>query len=382
MPIATQYDTFNGDGGILETDVALGMKAAIQRGLLDINADATNFFVSPQCPTGNCTWTPYTTLSVCARCTDLTSQLKVVNNNDSTATTSLPNGLSLSSTPGITQEGLIAMAVNNTYTANVDSIAYKEWQGPLADVFTIVAEYSHTGPFASECIVQFCIRDHSASVVNGTFKESELNTPRYFNYSDTTNLTDGGKNYSIEFNTYKGFGDYFESLFNTQVHQTNGLSPVSEWPDGTSQALFYWTNGTSDHLPIQMFDNLADSMSLDVRSAARASSPGVASSLQSVISVDWYWMILPLGLLALTFVYLLTVVCVSRASNQEPWKTSSVAVLMHGLMDDESRSLVKGIERLDDMDDTSEQLKMKIVRKGLGGAETDEYGTQIGFIAR
>lgn len=389
VPIATEYNTYDQGGTILETDVALDMKAAIQRGLLDTNANSSTFFVSPQCPTGNCTWTPYTTLNVCARCTDLSSHLTIKTNNDSTVTTSLPNNMTLNSYYGLTKQGFIAMTVNTTSDLLSDlipSIAYTDWSEPLVDVFTIIAQYGDSdnnlhGPYASECILQFCVQDHSSAVVNGSFTENDLNTPCYINYSSSTQVTEGGKNYSVEFNTYKGFWSYFDDMFNTQVHQQNGLSATSEWPDDASQSIFHWTDSSHNHTPIEMFENIASSMSLNVRSISNASSPGIATSFQSVVTVHWLWMILPFALLALVLAYLVVVLCVSKVGKQEPWKTSSMAVLMHGMMDDESRGLVEGLEQLDEMDDVSSQLRMKIVRRAESSPTSGE-GSHIGFIAR
>jgi len=103
-------------------------------------------------------------------------------------------------------------------------------------------------------------------------------------------------------------------------------------------------------------------MSLNVRPTSNLSSDGLAYSQQGIVAVNWLWMILPLALLALVGIYLVSIVVVTRRMRLEPWKTSSLAVLMHGLADDESRSLVAGAEALDQMERVAKSLRLKVVQ--------------------
>lgn len=82
LPTAEIYDTYDTHPDDNPGDVSPSMKAAIQRGILDINVKPSTFFANPQCPTGNCTWPPYTSLSVCGRCSDVSSLLTVANINE------------------------------------------------------------------------------------------------------------------------------------------------------------------------------------------------------------------------------------------------------------------------------------------------------------
>jgi len=379
VPRAEIYDTFDADDG----DVDLSMKAAIQRGILDTKANTTTFFVDPQCPTGNCTWAPYTSLSVCGRCADLSSQLTVSNKtkDGSEVKTSLPNNVTLTSSPGMTKQGFIAMTVNTTSDETdllIDSLAYSEWDWPVLDFFTIIAEYGSNqdnkliGPLASECIIQFCVQNFSASSTNGIFTEKPVGEPIYLNGTYTFAGEVGGRNYTLSYETWKPLYYYLLDMFNTVTEQQNGLSATSQWTDDVSQSLFYWMNGTDDHLPTPMFENIAASMSLNVRSTSNLSSDGSASSQQSIVAVRWPWMILPFAILALVGVYLISVVVATKRMKLEPWKTSSLAVLMHGLADDESRGLVAGAEGLDQMERVADGLRLKLTKSSA--SSTDEGG--------
>ena len=375
LSIAQVYNTFETDAD----DVSLSMKAAIQRGMLDINANTSTFFVNPDCPTGNCTWAPYTSLSVCGRCADVTSQLTVSERDENGRTnTSLPNNVMLASTPGLTQEGFVAMIVkptSNSLDLLIDSLEYADYVWPVLDVYTIIASYGGNpgnkvlGPFASECILQYCVQNFSASSTNGSFTENVEGTPVYLNGTYTFEEEVAGTNYTLGYDTWKALYNYFQGMFNSSVEQQNGLSPTTLWPDDVSQSIFYWMNKTDDHLPTRMFENIAASMSLNVRSTSNLSSGGSAYSQQSIVLVQWPWMILPFAILALVGIYLICIVVATKRMRLAPWKTSSLAVLMHGFADAESRSLIVGAEATDQMEGVAEGLRMKTMIEAVPPAD-------------
>lgn len=387
VPIAQSYDTYATNGG----DVSLSMKAAILRGMMDASANTSTFFVNPQCPTGNCTWPShkphYTSLSVCGRCADVSSQLTISDNKDGTANASLPNNVTLKYAPNLTKERLIAMTVNTTSNAlalEINSLEYSEWDYPIVDVFTIIAEYGNLntdttqGPFASECVIQFCVQNFSASSVNGQFVEKALDDPTYLNGTYNFNATDNGVSYDLEYETFKALYNYFDSMFNKVIHQSNGLSASTQWDDDTSKSLFYWTNSSSDHLPTQMFQDIAASMSLNVRSTSNLSQTGLASSEVSVVAVRWPWMILPFAILALVGVFLIWVVIATRRAKLEPWKTSSLAVMMHGIAEGESQRLIEGAEGLDEMGVLADELRMRSTQGSVVGDDGQgQQGTRL-----
>lgn len=140
------------------------------------------------------------------------SSLLTTNEADGVSNASLPNNVTLEYTPSLTQEGLIAMTVSTTSQSldlMIDSLEYAEWDWPIVDVFTIIPQYGGNanngklmGPFASECIIQFCVQNFSASSVNGRFVEESHGEPIYLNGTYTFNFEDGGTNYTLEYETW------------------------------------------------------------------------------------------------------------------------------------------------------------------------------------
>lgn len=366
LPITDIYN-INANANVLSVDVDLPMKAAITRGMLDIDANISTFDITPFCASGNCTWPVYQSLTVCGRCADLTKQLTPITTDTQTgySSTSLPNGLNISWIDGIIEEGLVTMTINNTLlsTPLLDTIAFPDSNYSLIDVFAIVAPQPNIGPYASECVLQFCAQNMSSSSRSGIFSESLIGSPRYLNQGPGEHgiyNEDGGHNWTVEYETYNGLNMYFVEAFNTFVQQTNSLSPQQEWPDDVSQAMFHYING-SDHTPQKMFENLAKSMGQRIRAVGNGSHTGETYILESYVVVRWPWMILPLIILIAVLLFLIASVVVTRRAGLKVWKESSIAVLFHGL-NDESRAPLRGVEKVWQMDQMADSMQMKFGR--------------------
>lgn len=233
------------------------------------------------------------------------------------------------------------------------------------------------GPLASECILQFCVQNFTASSVNGTFVETPRDEPIYLNGTYTFDVEDAETNYTLDYETFKALNAYFDDSFNKVVQQSNGLSATIQWPDDTSQSIFYWRDSSGDHLLTQMFQDIAVSMSLNIRSASNLPQAGYATWQMSVVSVRWPWMIWPLATLVIVGLFLIGIVIATKWARLEPWKTSSLAVLMHGIAEEESRRLMKGAEGLDEMSWLAEQLRMSMHGKILVDEGLGREGTRV-----
>ncbi|KAM3420598.1 hypothetical protein BST61_g3860 [Cercospora zeina] len=175
-----------------------GLKGAIYDGLF---GSSTNKQVDPSCPTGNCTWAPYTSLAVCSACTNLTSMLREIPPDPKTINRTgweLPNGVRVYSASG----SYMTQSTRDLSTYSDDtgqdwgnwSIVYRNmqnftlvtaqsfyWAPQTADGFTPPAfptrpqtaglENSFP-PHAAECMLHFCLKTYSASVDKGVFNET------------------------------------------------------------------------------------------------------------------------------------------------------------------------------------------------------------------
>lgn len=343
----------------LTADVDLSMKAAIMSGVLTYGDDSPSLFQIPaQCPTGNCSWPYYRSLAVCSQCADLTDKLSVQPANSSTNYT-LPNGLSLIQDPVAIG---VSMIVNNTLAnASLASVAFKDRLNdtmPLADVFVVVGNYSwdgtsdaseklNLGPYAAECILEFCVQLYGAEAHDGNFQEKAIGKPLPLDAGTNRDvdvgpeslayyyLTQDGQNYTIGEDAMKGFWFYFTTLFTGSVAQYNSPSRQPEWPSDLTQSVFQHLNATP-HTLDSMFNNIAAAATLNVRTRPDAETVhGDALYQQPIVTVRWMWMSLPLALLVLTLLFLVSVAMQTRLAGMQTWKTSSVAALfaLQGLRD-------------------------------------------------
>ena len=121
------------------------VKAAVYEGLYGDSREMT-----ASCSTGICTWPKFTSLSLCNRCQNITTSIDSVH--------SLPNGLSL----------IEKASVNATTSIDLTEIGYTPWAILNMSILGHDAAY--------ECSVFWCVREISASMINGTLYEKEVTT--------------------------------------------------------------------------------------------------------------------------------------------------------------------------------------------------------------
>ncbi|KAK4148397.1 hypothetical protein C8A00DRAFT_39041 [Chaetomidium leptoderma] len=278
------------------------------------------------CPTGNCTWAPFSTLGFCPTCADVSSQLnrtcKTVGDNVMTAqacTVAFPgenDPLSLSyiadpDYPGTSTYMVLnsSLAANATVLTNItwpqtvyQSIRavvspqqlggtqnpYLEAGGQLANNGVHVLK-TDTRFIGSECALSPCVRRVQASVSRGEYSETVLDTFSDFGeytYASPINFTIHPKWLeAVLYNAYYGGldplgGQLMGSVF---THDSNQAIRVQDMPavgapsrqNDALQAVFYadFHNGTStcptpDDNVACAFRALAAAMTKSVRDVA------------------------------------------------------------------------------------------------------------------
>ena len=395
LPVAYLYADSASTNNVLDRDVDLRMKSAIMAGLLSGNDSSDQFAVPIKCTTGNCSWPDYTSLAVCAACADLSHRLTVSTSASSNGSSEasapvvaykLPNGLQLETYEG--QEG-IQMTVNNSLqlgNPEPNSIAFQTHNSTLLDLFVIAVDnestidgYNQYGPYASECILEFCVQDFTAEETNGTFIETRNGKGLPIEYYTLTppkveaEIDDGGNyqrtyqgnTYRVGYNTMNSFWSYLPGLFYGTVSWVNTLSPVPTFPNDVTQAI--WRHLKEQPLTLDaMFQNIEQSMTRAIRTQPSTSiiHQGHAMVQQSIIRVQWPWIALPVAMLILVLLFLVIAAMRTRLAGLEPWKESSLAVLFHGLRQD-NKEIFTGLSHQDEMYERARRLEVRLnVKKG------------------
>lgn len=167
-------DDPQGDGFNKLYTLDLPTKGAAYAGLLNL----TYVTARPTCPTGNCTWSPYTSLGVCSACHSV--QPVCMTDAEGFDGPDCEWGTPNSGNLGL-QDSLNSMYFNTWYQvgnygflhqfiiANFTSMYWQPYSGNDDEV--------PTGPPAAyECSLFYCVRTYTANVWNGDFTETLIST--------------------------------------------------------------------------------------------------------------------------------------------------------------------------------------------------------------
>lgn len=263
--------------------------------------------------------------------------------------------------------------------------------GPSPNTLPIQPDMNYTRPMkgslfappvAYECLLQFCVRNMQGKVMNGTIQETELSTwtnetapenDRTYTYINLElNPPDSSMTFVVTTLAMTGLRDYLSSLLEGNAT----ISPDTNAPDNweldfsqyasssVMQQLYSAMNQSATGFP-DMMDNLANSISLNLRSVSYQPSPvvGKAFTATSHAVVTWEWLILPFFELAGSLVFLIVVMIQTRQRGLSvPWSNSTFAYFFHGLDERPARGVVSQSE-----EKLAEKLQVKLERDLDGG---------------
>lgn len=392
IPTAIQWAQADPAGDIISNDVDLTVKAAIMNGLLNYNASPTSFDVQPDCPTGNCTWSNFQSLAICSQCEDITKQLSTSwapLDNKKNSNISLPDGFSLSIVDFLALEGFPSLALGSRYAGDYN-VSYFEGINSTVTLLNFEAisgpavgydENTIIGPFAGHCVLYACVQEYTANVTNGVFIEEPLDTkpidPAAINVLPCPDCTESNiTGFGIDYTTWNGVSMYFDNEFNGTFQGQNGAAPGIQFSTDTIQAIFRGLNDTKPNTLDKVMENLAKSITQNMRSNPGVGRPlavGTAYVEQSFVSVQWGWFALPVAIMVLVLLFLFVIWALTRKADIQPWKSSTMATLFHGL-DNDSRREIRGLDVLEDMDEAAKSLLVTFRHGGAGGRNLQATG--------
>jgi hypothetical protein len=236
-------------------------------------------------------------------------------------------------------------------------------------------------PVAYECLLQFCVRNMQAKVVNGTIHETVLSTwtnetlpesdPAY-QYADLTLHPPGSSTPFIARSlAVGGVRDWLRSLLEGNSTIIPDTIAPDNWtldqtfsPSSLTRQLYNAMNTSVTGFP-DMMDNLVNSISLNLRQISYQPHPvrGKAFTATSHAVVSWEWLILPFFELVGSLVFLIIVMIqTGQGGLSVPWTNSTLAYFFHGLDERPVRGVVYQSE-----EKMAEELQVKFQRGGDGG---------------
>ncbi|KUJ14941.1 uncharacterized protein LY89DRAFT_720369 [Mollisia scopiformis] len=347
--------------------------------------------VIPTCPTGNCTWSPYNSLALCANpVANLTHSLNVTNAYDGSPMNgscalmeckySLPNGLSLApdSSGAMTVVQVASLSLNGTNVSqrsspsNLTSIAFSDIPVVL-DFFMIYSDQSYANVAALEASLSFCGQTYNRSVAEGKVNTTELDRWGSLDTRVAAASSEPIVNWPIVGNSTTLWVEeaYVDSLQYTLSSIFSGTYTIqvggtaeTQLSSVAVQALNNTIGGSLDDVAaFQSFmDDLAVSISNNFRTGVGSTTVnGANNSLQTYISVDWYWLIFPCFMLLFAMIFLLVTIAKNHARRGEAWKSSSIAVLS-GLSSD-AKAKLGDLTFMTSMQERAKEIRVRLVEE-------------------
>ena len=342
------------------------------------------------CRSGNCTYENYQTLAICCSCSDITGMITRQNK-----VSALPNELQL-------REEVDAIVINCT-TKYPMAEDLQDVSPLIVTISAIAWDVSVAKPFGSECVLFWCVVESSGQYSNTNtysrlMETNERNTyltpPAKTNFQQESNITMvpdrcwiNGTSIDPTSNSNCTFVVTSSAQYSLQMYLSRFLTGYAQYPTETAEWKFTSQNilaitsvyrtritqGYSFHsVVMESVNNLAFAMSTTVRlNTAPNDGPypyniayGTEWISLPLIRVQWLWMIGPASILFLTTLFLLGIIVKSRTT--EPWKSSALPPVFHGLELQVASQLPSAL-KLADMRDIADrtQVKARITSEGL-----------------
>ncbi|ETS76352.1 hypothetical protein PFICI_11739 [Pestalotiopsis fici W106-1] len=390
----------------------VGMTAALIDGLGN-DTKRTEPMASFVCPSGNCTWAPYSTLAICSTCNDVTASLEQNEILGGKTLYSLPYVESIDEKKGIFAEtaDMAAAAVSNPGL----TVSFQKSNTLIAAVGIIrFPDKYHLNPLAKECALYFCIKAFATRVDNGVFKESVIDT---WSDRNLASYQPGMPEWEVgmEASTFAEYESWNNnSLVNSEVNfhrfdlqlrwsderarqvglpkdaimafnisqssaettsyavtdQLFSSGQLVSWPiprTGFNGTLYPFvaqvlgTKQTQDYDAV--FENMAQRMTTFMRDQSDSTQTGQQKEWALHIRVRWAYLILPLLVVVGACLVLLFAILETNHRRLEPWKSDVLATFTHSV-DAETQKQLRLAELTGQARETAKNTFVSLVDTG------------------
>ncbi|KAJ6032736.1 hypothetical protein N7540_003468 [Penicillium herquei] len=354
---------------------------------------ATDFTITPNCPSGNCTWPSYKSVGFCSQCADITSTATLDCPEPTHSGSSslrggyiegkcdvvLPHGHSSNTTVSLNMDATeIDIADSTSITVDSDTVwpvlaydytaqyittnqTYSNIENPLLTLAHASLGFDSSritnasnlweGVIinnVTQCSFSYCLQDYNVSVTNGN-ATIEKSAPDFGSTSSHLEGLCWKPNQSPDDIVYtQGPDGYFENatdfsfchqlqipsdLFIGSINTTWSETSNSEW-DASSGGDGIDNFGRIVEVGLgTIVPRVAESLTkVALQNSMTSKITGTVYTTEVIIRVRWAWMILPTLLVVLANVFLACTIYASR--KKILWKSSILALLFHGLDDE------------------------------------------------
>ena len=212
---------------------------------------------------------------------------------------------------------------------------------------------SNVMPSATECAMYWCVQTLNTSIQNGVLNQTTVGSWSNNSALDTSDVHlspynsgsyRGGKHtasdYYVSPMSNVPLARFLEDAFNTTVrglsvppeegYTEEDIRDLTIYSSDIAQAL--WQAEDLDSLMNNLANRMTDALrNLYSDPVSDADDLGKVYTTQIYVHVSWPWLILPVGLVLASCMVLLAAIISSSRHQTIVWKSSSLAVLFHGL---------------------------------------------------
>lgn len=379
-PISTFTDPDKPASGMLWTTIGLPenvlddrLQVAAYAGISARQHAAEIITVSPKCPTGDCTYPFVSSLGMCSRCTNRSSDILFVNSGDRSSQSTLAHYPSVATSPltllatnssnNSSDINLRFGVLNSSFTVpsmddpkadslplGVLDLLMNTWTAPPGMWGLMPSNYS-----AYRCELSICSRTEQTRVIKGkqqiTSSEPFIWTGKWavgdFPISQGTFTFDSAAHPSREVavsyidwetlarflesllpgnateETYRNSSYYSDHTYFSSETTRSIASPYDDLSTGPN-------SGVIERVSIvDIFDDFATTMSTAMRSSASTFVNGTAIGSEIYIHIRWPYLVLPSLVVGLAIVFLALTIWRSRQRGVPTWKSSVLASVVH-----------------------------------------------------
>jgi hypothetical protein len=367
IPISTNYTLGGIQPPVIPTvdGVDPSMKSALYSGVLDANTRTTSSVLIPECSSGNCSFPPYASLAVCSKCTNVTSRLS--------QQPETPLDYNYDFTFHLLTDAGTDLTLHQNYTSNTQPYSFintTSVKGSLpfgdfstmspseaiifSDTSTITANISAASQVyrAFQCTLYLCMRVYDGSVQDGKLLETVSNVvstgwnpestgtgtdKELSGFSLGSTLPDGRPaRVSVDYLTYESLAEYLGSGVDgsdgSALHDAGPFAGSGSSVDGIEQ----WTNDIIQGIwvndpvnVIQSWENIADSMTANMRVQSGNRAVGTAHAPEPYIHTRWVFMLLPAAMVLLALLFVVLTSWRSHVCELPRWGSNALADVIY-----------------------------------------------------
>ncbi|KAH6651706.1 hypothetical protein BKA67DRAFT_537566 [Truncatella angustata] len=353
-------------------DLGLSTKASFYDGIM-----ASSILESPAfCGTANCTWPTFPTLAVCGNCTEATYRDDLCP-PEKGCTYTMPTGTSITAPSG-DSTGYIFTVVSSENVSSSGSWAYFS----KFDIMSVSKSRASTSVEAYQCALWFCLRSYEVSVTNGQQNTSSTGNWSEVEFSAATSAHNDeyhfidipaemnavpSTRYSVPLESIEVLEGFMASKM------TGNSSNIDNRADYSSDWVQAMQNSSAD-LPTWMI-RLTLSITNDVRSSGSADPNNRGSQYEYAgtayiqaphLQVNWLWVIYPLSLMILAFLYLVQTVWRTARDHVSAWKGDSLPMLFAHIDKGIHQVVADGMDVPGGLTDRVGRTQVELVRRQNG----------------